>query len=71
MVAQRLSGYLQRNHLIDTLNKKAGISCFSGSLVHANTNLRQIQFAKKEGTDLCVVFLDLANTSGKVLHNLL
>lgn len=71
VVAHRLAGYLQRNHLIDTSIQKAGISGFSGCLEHASTIWHQIKVAKTEGTDLHVVFLDLANAFGSVPHNLL
>ena len=71
VVAHRLGGYLQRNNLIDTSIQKAGISGFSGCVEHASVIWHQIQVAKKEGTDLHVVFLDLANAFGSVPHNLL
>lgn len=60
MVAHRLPRYLQRNHLIDTSH--------SGCLELASTIWHQIQVTKKEGKELHVVFLDLAN--GSVPHNL-
>ena len=71
MVAHRLAGYLQRNNLIDTSIQKAGIPGFSGCVEHASVIWHQIQVAKKEGRDLHVVFLDLANAFGSVPHNLL
>lgn len=71
VVAHRLTGYLQRNNLIDTSIQKAGIPGFSGCVEHASVIWHQIQVAKKEGKDLHVVFLDLANAFGSVPHNLL
>ncbi|XP_035862163.1 uncharacterized protein LOC118496075 [Sander lucioperca] len=71
VVAHRLAGYLQRNNLIDTSIQKAGISGFSGCVEHASVIWHQIQVAKKEGTNLHVVFLDLANAFGSVPHSLL
>ena len=71
VVAHRRAGYLQRNNLIDTSIQKAGISGFSGCVEHASVLWHQIQVAKKEETDLHVVFLDLANAFGSVPHNLL
>lgn len=71
VVAHRLSGYLQRNHLIDALIQKAGISGFSSCLEHTSTIWHHIQVAKKEGTDLHVVVLDLTNSFNSAPHNLL
>lgn len=71
IVARRLAGYLETNGYIDTTMQKAGISGFSGCLEHASMIWFQIQAAKKEGRDLHVVFLDLANAFGSVPHNLL
>ncbi|XP_078118984.1 uncharacterized protein LOC144525794 [Sander vitreus] len=71
VVAHRLAGYLQRNNLIDTSIQKAGISGFSSCVEHASVIWHQIQVAKKEGTNLHVVFLDLTNAFGSVPHSLL
>ena len=71
VAAQRLAGYLRKNNLIDTSIQKAGIAGFSGCVEHASVIWHQIQTAKKEGTNLHVVFLDLANAFGSVPHNLL
>ncbi|KAK0156142.1 hypothetical protein N1851_000565 [Merluccius polli] len=64
------AGYLQRNNLIDMSIQKAGISGFSGCVEDASVIRHQIHLAP-EGTDLHVVFLDLANAFGSVPHNLL
>ncbi len=71
VVAHRLAVYLEKNHFIDTTVQKAGIPGFSGCLEHTNMIWNQIQVAKKDGRDLHVVFLDLANAYGSVPHNLL
>lgn len=71
MVSHRLAGYLQRNNLIDMSIQKAGIPGFSGSVEHVNVIWHQIQVVKKEGKDLHMLFLDLANTFGSVPRNLL
>ncbi len=71
VVAHRLAVYLEKNHFIDTMVQKAGIPGFSGCLEHTNMIWNQIQAAKKDGRDLHVVFLDLANAFGSVPHNLL
>lgn len=67
LVAQRLCAYLERNKYIDTTVQNAG---FSGCLEHLSMIWHQIQAAKKDKTDLHVVFLDLANAFGSVPHNL-
>ena len=71
VVAQRLTTYLKKNKLIDTSIQKAGIPGFSGCLEHTSMIWHQIQCAKKEGRDLHVLFLDLANAFGSVPHSLI
>lgn len=63
--------YLKQNHFIDTLIQKAGLAGFSGCLQHNSIIWHQIQTAKKEGKDLHVLFLDLANAFGSIPHSLL
>ncbi|KAJ7998144.1 hypothetical protein DPEC_G00219550 [Dallia pectoralis] len=70
VVARRLTAYLEKNHFIDTMVQKTGIPGFSGCLEHVSMIWNQIQTAKKDGRDLHVVFLDLANAFGSVPHNL-
>lgn len=69
-VVHKLAGFLQRNNLIDISIQRARISGFSGC-VDASVIWYEIQVAKREGKDLHVVFLDLANAFGSVPHNLL
>ena len=71
VIAQRVSSYLERNNLVDTTVQKAGIPGFSGCLEHTSMIWHQIQTAKKEKSDLHVVFLDLANAFGSVPHSFL
>lgn len=71
VIAQRMTSYLERNNLVDTTIQKAGIPGFSGCLEHTSMIWHQIQTAKKEKSDLHVVFLDLANAFGSVPHNFL
>lgn len=71
ILARRMACYLEKTGYIDTTVQKAGIPGFSGYLEHATMIWHQIQAAKKEGRDLHVVFLDLANAFGSVPHNLL
>ena len=66
-VARRLVSYLKA----DLSVQKAGIPEFSGCLEHSSMIWHQIQAARTEGRDLCVVFLDLANAFGSVPHSLL
>jgi len=71
VLTQLLTQYLKQNHFIDTSIQKAGISGFLGCLEHNNIIWHQIQTAKKEGKDLHVLFLDLANAYGSVPHSVL
>lgn len=71
VVARRLTTYLERNHFIDTSVQKAGIPGFPGCVEHTGMTWHQIQAAKRNGSDLHVVFLDLANAFGSVPHDLL
>ncbi|KAL1279297.1 hypothetical protein QQF64_025970 [Cirrhinus molitorella] len=71
VLAQRLTQYLKQNHFIDTSIQKAGIAGFSGCLEHNSIIWHQIQTSRKEGKDLHVLFLDLANAYGSVPHSLL
>ncbi|KAJ8014490.1 hypothetical protein DPEC_G00040770 [Dallia pectoralis] len=71
VVARRLTAYLEKNHFIDNMVQKAGSPGFSGCLEHVNMIWNQIQTAKKDGRDLHVVFLELANAFGSVPHNFL
>ena len=71
VVAQRLTSYLKKNDLIDVSVQKAGIPGFSGCLEHVGVIWQQIQAAKRQGRDLHVLFLDLANAFGSVPHSLI
>ncbi|KAJ8346703.1 hypothetical protein SKAU_G00281040 [Synaphobranchus kaupii] len=71
VLAKRMAKYLNQNHFIDTSIQKAGNAGFSGCLEHTSVIWHQIQTAKKEGKDLHVLFLDLANAFGSVPHSLL
>lgn len=70
-MAQRMTTYLKQNNFTDTSIQKAGISGFLGCLEHTSMMWHQIQSAKREGRDLPVLFLDLANAFGSVPHSLL
>ena len=71
VVAQRLTSYLKKNDLIDVSVQKAGIPGFSGCLEHVGVIWQQIQAAKRQGRDLHVLFLDLANAFWSVPHSLI
>lgn len=71
IMARRLAAYLRKNQYMDTCVQKAGVPGFAGCLEYTSMIWQQIQTAKKEGRALQVVFLDLANAFGSVLHNLL
>ena len=71
IVAKRMTTYLKQNNLIDTSVQKAGIPGFSGCLEHTSMIWHQIQAAKREGRDLHVLFLDLANAFGSLPHSLI
>ena len=71
ILARRTVEYLQRNGYIDESVQKAGIPGIPGCVEHAASIWDTIQEAKKNGTDLNVVWLDLANAYGSVPHELL
>lgn len=71
VVARRLTTYLEKNHFIDTLVQKAGVPGFPGCVEHFSMIWHQVQATKRDGRDLHVVFLDLANAFGLVPHNIL
>ncbi|KAK0136753.1 Retrovirus-related Pol polyprotein from type-2 retrotransposable element R2DM [Merluccius polli] len=71
VVARRLTTYLEMNHFIDTSVQKAGMPGFPGCMEHLSMIWHQVQGAKRDGRDLHVIFLDLANAFGSVPHNIL
>ncbi len=71
MLARRMTTYLLENGYIDTNCQKAGVPGFSGCVKHATMIWNQIQKAKREKTDLHVVWLNLANAYGSVPHQLI
>ncbi len=66
-----MTTYLLENGYIDTNCQKAGVPGFSGCVKHATMIWNQIQKAKREKTDLHVVWLNLANAYGSVPHQLI
>lgn len=71
ILARRLTTYLTSNRYIDTSCQKAGVPGFSGCVEHSAVIWEQIQRAKREKSDLHVVWLDLANAYGSIPHQLI
>lgn len=71
VLARRMTSYLLENGYIDTNCQKAGVPGFPGCVEHSTMIWDQIQKAKREKTDLHVVWLDLANAYGSVPHQLI
>lgn len=71
VLPKRLTKYLKQKHFINMSILKAGIAGFSGCLEHTRIIWHQIQTAKKEEKDLHILFLNLANAYGSVIHSLL
>lgn len=71
VLARRMTSYLLENGYIDTNCQKAGVPGFPGCVEHSTMIWDKIQKAKREKTDLHVVWLDLANTYGSVPHQLI
>ncbi|KAK0150885.1 hypothetical protein N1851_008007 [Merluccius polli] len=70
VVAKRMTSYLLENSYIDTSCQKVGIPGFPGCVEHSAMIWDQIQTAKREKSDLHVVWLDLENAYGSVPHHL-
>ncbi|GFO29352.1 reverse transcriptase [Plakobranchus ocellatus] len=70
VMASRLTKYLTENGYINTSVQKGGIPGVSGCLEHAIMIWEAIQSAKSEKLNLDVIWLDLANAYGSVLHEM-
>ena len=71
ILARRSMNYLQANKYINEEVQKAGLPGVPGCIEHVSTIWSSIQKAKKDKTDLSVVWLDLANAYGSVPHSIL
>lgn len=71
VVAKRMTNYLLANNYIDISCQKAGVLGFPGCVEHSAMIWEQIQTAKRNKSDLHVVWLDLANAYGSVPHQLI
>ena len=59
------------NHYINTSVQKAGIPGFLGCLEHSQMIWNSILSARREKTELHVIWIDLANAYGSVPHHLI
>ena len=71
ILARRTMKFLQANKYINEEVQKAGLPGVPGCIEHVSTIWSAIQDAKKDKTDLSVVWLDLANAYGSVPHTIL
>ena len=70
-LARRITTFLISNNYINTSVQKAGIPGFPGCLEHSQMIWNLILSAKRDKTELHVIWLDLANAYGSVLHHLI
>ena len=71
VLARRMTNFLMSNLYINTSVQKAGIPGFPGCLGHSQMIWNSILSAKRDKTELHVMWLDLANAYGSVLHHLI
>ena len=69
--ARRMTTFLMSNHYINTSVQKAGIPGFPGCLEHSQMIWNSILSARRDKTELHVIWLDLANAYGSVPHHLI
>ena len=71
VLARRMTTFLMSNHYINTSVQKAGIPGFPGCLEHSQMIWNSILSARRDKTELHVIWLDLANAYGSVPHHLI
>ena len=71
VIAKRMTDFLIGNRYIDTSVQKAGIPGFPGCLEHSQMIWNSISLAKRNKTEMHVIWLDLANAYGSVPHELI
>ena len=71
VLARRMTTFLMSNHYINTSVQKAGIPGFPRCLEHSQMIWNSILSARRDKTELHVIWLDLANAYGSVLHHLI
>ena len=69
--AKRLTRYAIENGYIDPSIQKGGIPGFSGCVEHTSAVSQLVREAKRNRSDLTVVWLDLANAYGSIPHSLI
>ena len=71
VLAHHMTTFLMSNHYINTSVMKVGIPGFPGCLEHSQMILNSILSARRDKTELQVIWLDLANAYGSVPHHLI
>ena len=71
LLVRRITNFLMSNHYVNTSVQKTGIPGFPGCLEHLQIIWNSILSAKRDKTELHVIWLDLANVYGSVSHHLI
>ena len=71
VLARHMTTFLMSNHYINTSVQKAGIPGFTRCLEHSQMIWNSILSAKRDKTELHVIWLDLANAYSSVPHHLI
>ena len=71
VLAHRMTTFLTRNYYINTSVLKAGIPSFPGCLEHSKMIWISILSAKRDKTELHLIWLGFANAYGSVPHHLI
>ena len=71
VLARGMTTFLMSNHYINTSVQKAGIPGFPGCLEHSQMIWNSILSARRDKTELHVIWLDLANAYSSVSHHLI
>ena len=69
VLARRMTTFLMSNHYINTSVQKAGITDLPGCLEHSQMVWNSILSARRDKTELHVIWLDLAKAYGSVPHH--
>ena len=69
VIARRMTNFLMSNHYINKSVQKAGIPGFPGCLEYSQMIWNSILSARRDKTELHVIWLDLANAYGSVPHH--
>ena len=71
VLTRRMTTFPMSNHYINTSIQKAGIPGFPRCLEHSQMTWNSILSAKRDKTEVHVIWLDLANAYGSVPHHLI